>query len=248
MPWSRDTDARSCSAGRRLELFASDFGPGAASLLCEQAGRRVVYAGLVGPDADVRAADALCLDARFGAPGTAFASRAAALAAIGRQVRDALGAGMAPRARVGARDRSPSRSPARWRPTASACARTAASCRRPPPTGPPGCRPPRCSASPGGSARARFCSGPRTPGCRRSGVAAAPCSRCVWRPVRPRPRLPTRPASTGTASSPMSPPTGAREVALLNAPGDELVRELASRGVDAYPLGPPRQLRLPAAR
>jgi hypothetical protein len=38
--------------------------------------------------------------------------------------------------------------------------------------------------------------------------------------------------------------TGAREVALLGAPGDELAEALRLRGVDAYPLGPPRQIAL----
>jgi hypothetical protein len=46
----------------RLELFASDHLPGAASLLCEQAGRRLVYAGPTGDDADLRTADAVCVD------------------------------------------------------------------------------------------------------------------------------------------------------------------------------------------
>src|SRR6185369_14908378 len=38
--------------------------------------------------------------------------------------------------------------------------------------------------------------------------------------------------------------TGAREVALVGAPGDELARALEERGVDVYPLGPPRQIAL----
>jgi hypothetical protein len=38
--------------------------------------------------------------------------------------------------------------------------------------------------------------------------------------------------------------TGAREVALMGAPGDELAKALQSRGVDVYPVGPPRQIAL----
>ena len=33
----------------RLEIFPSGFMPGAASLLCERAGQRIVYAGPIGP-------------------------------------------------------------------------------------------------------------------------------------------------------------------------------------------------------
>jgi hypothetical protein len=33
-------------------------------------------------------------------------------------------------------------------------------------------------------------------------------------------------------------------VALLRAPGDELAQALAERGVETYPLGPPRQIGL----
>jgi hypothetical protein len=37
---------------------------------------------------------------------------------------------------------------------------------------------------------------------------------------------------------------GAREVALVNAPGTDLLRALLARGIDAYLLGPPRQIEL----
>src|SRR3954470_24944658 len=81
----------------RVEMFPSGFMPGAASLLCEQAGRRIVYAGPIGASgADVRAADALCIDATFASAATAFPSREQALADVGRAVRDVLGRGGAP--------------------------------------------------------------------------------------------------------------------------------------------------------
>jgi hypothetical protein len=233
--------------GARLELFASDLGPGAASLLCEQAGRRVVYAGLVGPDADVRAADALCLDARFAAPGTAFASRPAALAAIGRQVRDALGAGMAPVlslepeqialpvATALAADRIGLRAHRRFVQAASAY--RAAGLSVPPVQ--------RFSGRIGPGEVLLWPGGLRLPPQRRGGrpllevrVAPGPVDAAIAYPA----------GLDGTGLLAYVAATGAREVALLNAPGDELFRELASRGVDAYPLGPPRQLRLPAAR
>ena len=41
--------------------------------------------------------------------------------------------------------------------------------------------------------------------------------------------------------------SGATEVALVNAPGDALAVALRGRGIDAYTLGPPRQIELFAA-
>jgi hypothetical protein len=66
----------------RLELFPSGYRPGAASLLCEREGRRLVYAGPIGEGGEVRAADALCLDARFADPGTTFPERSLAEASL----------------------------------------------------------------------------------------------------------------------------------------------------------------------
>ena len=78
-------------------MFPSGFMPGAASLLCERDGRRIVYAGPIGPGpVDVRAADALCLDATFGDEAFAFPTRDQALAEVGRAVRDVLARGDAP--------------------------------------------------------------------------------------------------------------------------------------------------------
>src|SRR5581483_11769148 len=69
--------------GMRLELFPSGYGPGAASLLCEQAGHRLVYSGPVGTTAtEVRVADALCLDGTFGSPRFTFPRIEQALAAV----------------------------------------------------------------------------------------------------------------------------------------------------------------------
>ena len=77
----------------RLEIFPSGFMPGAASLLCERDGRRVVYAGPVGEGYELRAADALCLDARFATRQIAFPARAAAEESLRRLARDgAMGA------------------------------------------------------------------------------------------------------------------------------------------------------------
>jgi hypothetical protein len=81
----------------RLELFSSGYMPGAASLLCETGGRRIVYAGPVGAGhAPAHPADALCLDATFGARRFSFPDRAEALADLRRFVTEALAAGRAP--------------------------------------------------------------------------------------------------------------------------------------------------------
>jgi hypothetical protein len=80
----------------RLEIFPSGYMPGAASLLCERGGRRSVYSGPIGEGADVRAADALCLDARLAARGVALPDRAAAEANLRRVVRETLASGGAP--------------------------------------------------------------------------------------------------------------------------------------------------------
>jgi putative mRNA 3-end processing factor len=61
--------------GMRLQLLPAGYLPGAASLLCDVGRRRVLYAGTVGRawpsglgPAEVRNADAVCLDATFGDP------------------------------------------------------------------------------------------------------------------------------------------------------------------------------------
>ena len=113
--------------------------PGAASLLCEQAGRRIVYAGPIGASgADVRAADALCIDATFASSATVFPAREQALAEVGRAVRDVLARGGAPVVLIDPRHRRAWTSGPRWPAIASASARTGRSCRRRWPTGTPG--------------------------------------------------------------------------------------------------------------
>src|SRR5262245_50461062 len=69
----------------RLEMFPSGFMPGAASLLCEHRGRRLVYTGPIGgPRADVRAAEALCLAPALARAGLAFPARGRAPPGLGR--------------------------------------------------------------------------------------------------------------------------------------------------------------------
>jgi putative mRNA 3-end processing factor len=90
--------------GLRVELLAAGHLPGAASLLCEVEGRRILYAGTVRRGApafgaapcEPRGADAVCLDGTFGDPRFVFPPREEALEAAGRFVTEALAAGRTP--------------------------------------------------------------------------------------------------------------------------------------------------------
>jgi hypothetical protein len=245
----------------RLELFSSGHAPGAASLLCELGataaapGRRVVYAGVLGPgDAPaVRPADALCLDATFGAQRFAFPPVAEALAEARRLVSETLARGGAPLVLV--------------EPSAAALAVAAALVEAGVPVR--GARPLVQLAAAHARAGLAAPPVPRFDGKLRRGEAL------LW-PVGAhdagrlgRLEAPTTILVSGRASDPLEvararadhgvpladradfatllryvEATGAREVALLHAPGDELAEALRARGVDAYPLGPPRQIAL----
>ncbi len=81
----------------RIELFPSGHLPGAASLLAEVEGRRIVYAGSLGVAGfEARTAQALWMDATFGHGRFAFPERAEALAAARRFTEEALAAGRQP--------------------------------------------------------------------------------------------------------------------------------------------------------
>jgi hypothetical protein len=243
----------------RLELFPSGYGPGAASLLCEigvpaKAGpRRVVYAGVLGPDdtAAVRPAEALCLDATFGARRFSFPPVEEALAEVLRLVQDALARGSAPLVLV---DSSTSA-------LAIAAALDAAGVVV------------RGGRAIVGATLAHAAAGlaprpvQRFDGKLRRGQALLWPAAARATPGLGRLESPTvifasghaaDPAETARVGADFGVPltdragfatllryvetTGAREVALVRAPGDELARELLARGVDAYPLGPPRQI------
>jgi hypothetical protein len=252
--------------GLRLELFPSGFMPGAASLLCEHDGRRIVYTGPLGhgplatdpgaiaadgtldPGAvSLRAADALCLDATFAVEALSFPPRADALAALARGVREILAAGSAPvvLAEVGAPALS----------AASALAAEGITLR--------GHREVVQAAA------AYRDAGLTAPAVERFAGRLASGEALLW-PLGARPparRAGARPfASVLLASGPSAEPhhlsvqypggadfqtllryveaVGAREVALVNAPGTDLLRALVARGIEAYLLGPPRQIEL----
>ena len=240
----------------RLELFASGHAPGAASLVCEigAGGRRVIYAGVLGAGDTpaVRPADALCVDATFGAPRFAFPPAAEALADLRRLVVDALAGGHAPLVLL-----EPSASAL----VAAALVEAGVAVR--------GARPIVQVAA----AHAR--AGLTVPPVQRWDGKLRPGEALLWpadaREARQLGRLesPVTILVSGRAREPGElarvraehgvplsdradfagllryvEATGAREVALLRAPGDELAGALRARGVDAYPLGPPRQIAL----
>lgn len=239
--------------GLRLELFPSGVMPGAASLLCEHEGRRILYAGPVGlaADAEVRAAEALCLDASHALPGLTFPPLEIALATVGRAVRQVLGSGGAPVVVVAsavaallvgdalAADRIELRAHRRIVLAAAAY---------------------RLAGLPG-PVLARF-SGRLAPG----EVLLWPAGEKP--PPRRRGDRPQRRIEVGPEPSRENPgrdadlrvtlsvtadferllryteSTAAREVALVNAPTEDLRNALRDRGLGVYHLGPPRQVEL----
>jgi putative mRNA 3-end processing factor len=238
----------------RLEIFPSGFMPGSASLLCEVDGRRIVYAGPIAPAPgarEVRAADALCIDASLARADVRLPDRAEALAAVGASVRGALAAGESPVLLV---------EPAV---TALAIATALAADR----VGLSAHRDVMLAAA------AYRDAGLAAPPLQRFAGRIAPGEALLWPARKPPParRAGARPHRLVVVSAEPMPPAaaphviafptgadlaallsyvaevGAGEVALVNAPGPEIHRALRARGIDAYPIGPPRQTDLFAA-
>ncbi len=247
----------------RLEIFPSGFMPGAASLLCERVGRRLVYSGPVGQvdrvglpgdgQAELRAADALCIDARFATPEIVFPERAAAEESLREIARDRptgaplflieppalapvigriLGAAGVPLrahrtildAVAAFRQVDPRSSYPQVQRFAGRLAENEAL------LWPADARPP----SQGGQVRAR----PSVLVSPRAGSAAA---RIRWAGAH---RL-TFPCGADLAQlARYVEATGASEVALVGAPDDALAELLRGRGLSAYRIGPPRQIDL----
>lgn len=84
--------------GQRIELVPTGFLPGAAALLCETERRRLFYLGAFAPEpllpgfqpADMRQADAICIDASFGRPGLSLPPRQHILAELRAFVRTTM--------------------------------------------------------------------------------------------------------------------------------------------------------------
>ena len=238
--------------GMRLELFPSGYGPGAASLLCEQAGRRLIYSGPVGATApEVRIADALCLDGTFGSPRFTFPEVDQALAAVVSFVKERLGAGQAPVVLAHTRGALLA--------CASELARAGVALRAH-----------RAVMAAAASYRA---AGVAVPPLARFAGRLDPGEAVVWpADARDAPGLrrlaaPAFVLASGAAADPAAvdrarvdaaiplstmadfagllryvEATGAREVAVLHAGDAELCQTLRTRGIDAYAVGPPEQI------
>ena len=245
----------------RLEIFPSGFMPGAASLLCERDGRRIVYAGPVGQvdqpgdgQAELRAADALCIDARFASREIAFPGRAAAEETL-RGIAGDRSAGGAPLFFI----EPPALAPviARILGAAGVSLRAhrtildaVAAFRQVDPRSsyppvqrfagrlaqneallwPAEARPP----SQGGQVQARR----RVLVSPRAGTGAAGAQ---WSAAH---RLTFPQGGDFAQLARYVEATGASEVALVGAPDDELAEVLRGRGLSAYRIGPPRQIDL----
>jgi hypothetical protein len=238
----------------RLELFPSGYLPGAASLLCEREGRRLVYSGPIGDGGEVRAADALCLDARFADPGIAFPERAEAEALLIRLAQERAAAG-APVFLI--------------EPLALALlvARALAAAGVP-------LRAHRAIVDAVGAFKA--IAPAAVPAVQRFAGRLAPNEVLLWPTDARRPRqggaggadtrrailVSPRPGATGCAQAGAAEvltfpfgadftglvryveSSGAGEVALVGAPDDTLAELLRGRGIAAYRIGPPRQIDL----
>jgi hypothetical protein len=240
----------------RLEMFPSGFMPGAASLLCEHDGQRLVYAGPIGAHSvDVRAADAVCIDATFADAAAAFPSRAEALAAVGRAVRDVLARGEAPMVLVDplaiALDVAATLAADRIGLCAHRAIVQAAAAYRA--AGLPAPALQRFATKIGPGEALLWPASVRVPA-RRAGARApgvilisADAGSLPSDPERDRARIVFPTAADRAGILRYLEASGAREVALINAPGDDLAAALRARGIDAYTLGPPRQIELFAA-
>jgi putative mRNA 3-end processing factor len=241
----------------RLEMFPSGFMPGAASLLCERDGRRIVYAGPIGPGpGDVRAADALCVDATFGDESFAFPTRAQALAEVGRAVRDVLARGDAPVVLVDpvaiAMDIGAALAADRIGLAAHrSIVQAAIAYRHAGLTAPPLQRfagklgPGEALLWPAQVRVPARRAGARAPGLILVSADAGSAAPAAGAEGGARVTFPT--AADFADLLRYVAASGAAEVALVNAPGEALAVALRGRGVDAYTLGPPRQIELFAA-
>jgi hypothetical protein len=242
----------------RLEMFPSGFMPGAASLLCERDGQRIVYAGPIAADpVDVRAADAVCIDATFASPALAFPPRADALADVARAVRDVLARGEAPVVLVEPLAIALDVAAALAADRVGLCAHRAivqgAAAYRD--AGLPVPALPRFATKIAPGEALLWPAAVRVPArradARAPGVvlvsadAGGAAAEGDGDGARARIVFPTAADRAGVLRYVEA--SGAREVALINAPGDDLAAALRARGIDAYTLGPPRQIELFAA-
>jgi hypothetical protein len=238
----------------RLELFPSGYGHGAASLLCEHEGGRLIYTGPVGAGTpEVRVADALCLDGTFGSARFAFPSPDEALAAVTTFAKQGLASGRAPVVLAHARA------------ALLACARELDRAGI-------ALRAHRALMAAASTYRG---AGIAVPALARFTGSVGPGEVLLWpaeardAPILNRITAATFVLASGAAGDPAAverarvdaairlstmadyagllryvEATGPREVAVMHAGDGELCRALRQRGIDAYAIGPPEQIDL----
>ena len=247
---------------QRIEVVPTGHLPGAAALLCESEERRIFYLGAFCPEpwvagveaSEVRNADAVCVDATFGDPRLGFPPRREAIASVRTFVKTTLDEGQTPVLLASpfgalpavALDLAEAGFALRAHPrVAAVLARLRVVCERLPVSTrfagriaknevllwPPEARDAESLAALDNLRLALV-----------SGLAAEPG-------VLGRMRLSHGFALTNLASAveiqAAIKATGAKEVALFHGGAEPLAALLRERGLDAYALGPPRQMTLP---
>ncbi len=229
----------------RLEVVSSGYLPGAASLLADRAGRRLLYAGPIGDGADLRTAHAVCLDARWAAADLTLPTRAEAESALRATVRERAAGeapvllidppGLAPQIAHALAEEGVAVRAHRKILEAFGVYRRALGVTRP-----------------AGGVQ-RF-AGRLAAGDCLLWPAGAPLPAPAVKP--PRAVVPVGPRATGQGGLAFPfggdaarllayvAATGASEVALVGAPDDHLLELLQARGLAAYRLGPARQMPL----
>lgn len=230
----------------RLEVVSSGYLPGAASLLSDKGGRRLLYAGPIGDGADLRAAHAVCLDARWAGVGPGLLpARAEAEAGV----------------RAAASDRSDGHAPVLLidpPALAPAIAQLLAEAGVP-------VRTHRKILEAFAVYRRALGLGRPVTALQRVAGRLAPGELLLWPAGAPLPAPAAKPARRIVSVGPRVPAeggvpfpfgadaaralayvaaTGASEVALVAAPDDHLLELLRGRGLAAYRLGPARQMPL----
>ena len=252
--------------GHRIEVVPTGYLPGSAALLCESDGRRLFYVGAFCPESpvpgiescEVRNADAMCVDASLGDPERHLPPRSESLAKVRTFVGETLQARKTPvllgaaqgalawvateLVRAGFALRAHAR-------VHSALARLHAVTGAVPAVArfssklsegeallwPMEARAKLPSKLPSGfPARLALV----------SGTAADP-GLCESMQVAAGFPLTTLPSFTEILA--LIEASAAREVALFHGPAESVAKLLRQRGLDAYPVGPPRQMTLPGA-
>jgi putative mRNA 3-end processing factor len=246
----------------RLELFPNGHLPGSASLLCEDKNRRLVFFGPYCPDslvegieaAEVRHANAICIDATYGDPRLDIPPRAQAVAQVRAFVQASFDAGQIPVLLVSpfgslpfiASDLAAARIPLRAHPRiAMALSNLRSMCQGLP----------LAKRFAGKVAKgevllwlpeARDAAFLHTEKDLRlalvSGAAATPD---VLVRMRIEHGFPLTNLPNFSEILTIIEATGAKEVALFHGAAETLTEFLRQRGLDAYVLGPPRQMTLP---